>query len=121
MSMTRVSGAIPAMTALQMATASFAVPKSVMKTIVDRAAAPACSPAPLPAGVLPHPERTRIAAKRGKQIRFRKCISSPKLDCVACRSRVPEERKEVYRKDFRADESLPRSLPRKDAIGGTNE
>ncbi len=37
MSMIRTSGTIPIITALQMATASFAVPKSVMKTIVGRA------------------------------------------------------------------------------------
>jgi hypothetical protein len=37
MSVSRTSGAIPQMTARQMATASFAVPKSVMKTIVGRA------------------------------------------------------------------------------------
>src|ERR1700730_7168874 len=36
MSMMRASGAIPTITALQMATASLAVPKSVMKTIVGR-------------------------------------------------------------------------------------
>src|ERR1700737_1149048 len=38
MSMTRAAGAMPTMTALQMATASLAVPKSVMKTMVGRAA-----------------------------------------------------------------------------------
>src|SRR5580658_1999353 len=38
MSMMRASGAIPIITALQIATASFAVPKSVMKTIVGRVA-----------------------------------------------------------------------------------
>src|ERR1700719_700582 len=37
MSMTRAAGAMPAITALQMATASLAVPKSVMKTMVGRA------------------------------------------------------------------------------------
>src|ERR1700722_12471425 len=37
MSVSRTSGAIPQITARQMATASFAVPKSVMKTIVGRA------------------------------------------------------------------------------------
>src|SRR6266700_411939 len=36
MSMIRASGAMPRMTALQMATASLAVPKSVMKTMVGR-------------------------------------------------------------------------------------
>ena len=36
MSMIRASGSIPRITALQIATASFAVPKSVMKTIVGR-------------------------------------------------------------------------------------
>src|SRR5579871_406589 len=36
MSVSRTSGAIPQMTARQIATASFAVPKSVMKTIVGR-------------------------------------------------------------------------------------
>jgi hypothetical protein len=41
MSMIRTSGTIPIITALQMATASFAVPNSVMKTIVERAAAAA--------------------------------------------------------------------------------
>src|ERR1700742_3675275 len=38
MSVSRTSGAIPHITARHMATASFAVPKSVMKTIVGRAA-----------------------------------------------------------------------------------
>src|SRR5271167_5117516 len=38
MSMMRASGAMPIITALQIATASLAVPKSVMKTIVGRAA-----------------------------------------------------------------------------------
>src|SRR6202453_2933758 len=38
MSMMRASGAMPIITALQIATASFAVPKSVIKTIVGRAA-----------------------------------------------------------------------------------
>src|SRR5713226_4481837 len=38
MSMMRTSGMMPMITALQMATASLAVPKSVMKTIVGRAA-----------------------------------------------------------------------------------
>src|ERR1700674_4188715 len=37
MSKMRASGAMPTMTALQMATASLAVPKSVMKTMVGRA------------------------------------------------------------------------------------
>ncbi len=37
MSMMRASGAMLSMTALQMATASLAVPKSVMKTMVGRA------------------------------------------------------------------------------------
>src|SRR6266566_3973637 len=37
MSMMRAAGAMPTMTALQMATASLAVPKSVMKTMVGRA------------------------------------------------------------------------------------
>src|SRR6266853_5520529 len=36
MSMIRASGAMPSMTAVQMATASLAVPKSVMKTMVGR-------------------------------------------------------------------------------------
>src|SRR5580658_7435124 len=36
MSMMRASGAIPIITALQMATASLATPKSVMKTLVGR-------------------------------------------------------------------------------------
>jgi hypothetical protein len=35
--MMRASGAMPTITALQMATASLAVPKSVMKTMVERA------------------------------------------------------------------------------------
>src|ERR1700677_1223963 len=38
MSMMRASGAIPTITALQMATASLATPKSVMKTMVGRGA-----------------------------------------------------------------------------------
>src|SRR5690242_921546 len=118
MSITRASGAIPAMTALQIATASFAVPKSVMKTIVGRAAAPPCSPAPLPAGVRPHPHRTRIIANKGKQVRLRKCIASPKLDCLARRSRMPEERKEVYKNGFQVDQSLARSLAQEGAPGG---
>src|ERR1700757_3996696 len=57
MSVMRASGAMPNMTARQMATASFAVPKSVMNTIVGfRAGVAAAS---FGAGALPQPNENR--------------------------------------------------------------
>src|SRR5579859_2052567 len=80
--MSRAFGAIPAITALQIATASFAVPKSVMNTIVGRAPAPACPAAALPAGDFPHPQQTRAPAKiKTVKSRIRALIESPKFKC----------------------------------------
>ena len=54
MSMMRASGAMPTMTALQMATESFAAPKSVMNTMVRCAAGPATSAGCREAGASTH-------------------------------------------------------------------
>src|SRR6266478_3134592 len=56
MSMIRTSGAMPAITALQIATASFAVPKSVIKTIVGLRAAVAAE-ASLGTGAFAQPSK----------------------------------------------------------------
>src|SRR5579859_460611 len=80
MSISRASGAIPRITALQIATASFAVPKSVMKTIVGRAAVPVAPAAPFPAGDLPHAQhRSPTAKARTAKNRTRAAIKSPKI------------------------------------------
>src|SRR6266481_578981 len=69
MSMMRTSGTIPMITALQIATASLAVPKSVMKTRVGRAAGffAACSlfaRLPQPAGSHANANRSRANPHR---------------------------------------------------------
>src|SRR6266568_4168916 len=70
MSMTRASGAMPTITALQMAAASLAVPKSVIKTMVGRATT--C------AGDLEHAAPSRASASSGtRNIRVREIIPSP--------------------------------------------
>src|SRR5271154_4470365 len=79
MSIMRASGAMPIITALQIATASFAVPKSVMKTIVGRAAVFfaalsgwfACPPQP----ANPNTAKSRIA-KTPERLR-KNCTASP--------------------------------------------
>src|SRR5216684_6167745 len=70
MSMTRASGAMPTITALQMAAASLAVPKSVTKTMVERATT--CT------GDLEHAAPSRASANSGTtNIRIREIIPSP--------------------------------------------
>ena len=61
MSISRASGAIRMITALQIATASFAVPKSVMNTIVGRSA-PVIFSALSSAALVPHPAQARATA-----------------------------------------------------------
>jgi hypothetical protein len=81
MSINRASGAIPTITALHTATASLAVPKSVINTIVGRAAAPACLAPALSAGVLPHaPQKMAPAKTNAAKNRMRKAIESPKFN-----------------------------------------
>src|ERR1700727_2129446 len=67
MSVRRTSGAIPKITARQMATASLAVPKSVMNTIVEReeciAAGVSCGTGDLE---LEHAEQKTISARRAE-------------------------------------------------------
>src|SRR5579862_6004534 len=66
------------MTALQTATASLAVPKSVINTIVRRAAAPGWVAAELSDGALPHAAQYKTPARnRNPKKRVRKGIQSP--------------------------------------------
>jgi hypothetical protein len=59
--MMRASGAIPSITALHKATASFAVPKSVMNTMVERAGVGVAEvAAPLATGDRPHPTQPMV-------------------------------------------------------------
>src|SRR5580658_2525124 len=79
MSMMRASGAMPIITALQIATASFAVPKSVINTIVGRAAGffgASSGGFPCPA----QPEKASTAKSKiagALQRRRRNCTASP--------------------------------------------
>src|SRR5271155_338447 len=79
MSMMRASGAIPIITALQIATASFAVPKSVIKTIVGRVAglfAPSSGRLAWP----PQPAKASTAKSKIAKVeeqRRKKCTASP--------------------------------------------
>src|SRR5271165_974280 len=76
MSMMRASGAMPSMTALQRATASLAVPKSVMKTMVAGRAWAAVetedwSAASLPVGDLAQPAMEAAQARAQQSIKAR--------------------------------------------------
>src|SRR5271165_947161 len=77
MSMMRASGAMPSMTALQRATASLAVPKSVMKTMVagwatrPTVCVEASSAASLPAGAFAQPATHTAAVRAQTSIRAR--------------------------------------------------
>jgi hypothetical protein len=58
-----------------------AVPKSVMNTIVGRAAAPACRAPALSCGDLPHaPQKIAPAKTKIAKNRMRKAIESPKFN-----------------------------------------
>ena len=90
MSIKRASGAIPTITALHIATASLAVPKSVINTIVGRAAATACLAPAVSVGVLPHAQQKAATAKISTaKYRMREAIESPKPSELLLISREP--------------------------------
>src|SRR5690348_15900162 len=84
--MSRASGAMLTMTALQIATASLDVPKSVINTMIDLAEVPAGPGAPFSAGDFPHPQQTRAPAKsKTVKSRIRALIESPKFKCFSAK------------------------------------
>src|SRR5882757_6670898 len=109
MSVRRTSGAILKITARQMATASLAVPKSVIKTMVGREAAVASAALgdSFVAGCCEHAEQKRRSESRGRTSRtVRKIISSPRrlarepqVTPTACRKRpsIHEARESLSR------------------------
>src|ERR1700722_2323301 len=87
MSVRRTSGAMLKMTARQMATASFAVPKSVMKTIVGREAEAGCAVASSFCAGCEQAAQHRIRTSRPAAVRrVREIIESP----PKCPSRLSE-------------------------------
>src|SRR5580693_9823917 len=76
MSMMRASGAMPTITARQMATASLAVPKSVINTIVGLV--PEVEPASFCAGTFEHAAAIKANTSNGKpNSRRREIMKSP--------------------------------------------
>src|SRR5215471_21494849 len=93
MSRMRASGAMPTITALQIATASLAVPKSVMKTIAGCEAAPGIRDEFLSAGELEQAAaKTTAPSKDKNNRRITKIIPSPENQLGNFFSRVSVSR-----------------------------